>query len=347
MTDREVEVRLDMYMAMWLEISAPLRAIFVSYGEADIHFDCYFDGEVSDDDLESMSCIETELIARDDERRNSFTVHQIDYPDPIPQQGICVFARREKDTGLMGFKNFQTTRFLPVKRRDEGVKIAVHEALIGNIGPRLRRLYILYGDTSIHLDCYFDGQVSDEDRDSMASAEMKLSAMFPDNHRSSHTIHRRDYPEPHPKIRICVFARREPEGVLKGDISATMRALHRYQPREGKNLRYETVRLAVQEALIGKIGPRLRKLDVLYGDSSIHLDCYFDGEVSDKDRESMARLEAELRGWSAGTRRISHEIHRRDYPEMLPTNWMGAFARREYFAEPHFTSWGKQSSQQP
>ena len=217
MTDREASVRRAMDLAMYLEISAPLRAIFVSYGEAKIHFDCYFDGEVSDDDLDSMSCIETELIAMDSDRSNSYTVHRIDYPEPLPKRGLYVYARREPRGGLKGDVSAVLERVADAIKatndreiqRYETVRIAIQEALIGKVSARLRKLFAEFGQTNIHLDSYFDGEVSAEDRDSMACVEAELTAAFPNNHRITHTVHRLDYPELIPKRRRCFFARRE------------------------------------------------------------------------------------------------------------------------------------------
>jgi len=217
MTGKEFSVRRAMDLAMYLEISAPLRAIFVSYGEANIHFDSYFDGEVSDEDRESMSCIETELIAMDDERRNSYTVHRRDYPEPLPKGNLCVYARREATGGLNGDVSAVLERLavaIKVKndreiQRGETVRIAIQEALIGKVSARLRKLLADFGKTNLHLDCYFDGAVSDEDRESMACVEAELTAAFPNNHRITHTVQRVDYPELVPNRPRCFFARRE------------------------------------------------------------------------------------------------------------------------------------------
>ena len=229
MNGKEISVRRAMDVAMYLEISAPLRAIFVSYGEANIHFDSYFDGEVSDEDRESMSCIETELIAMDDERRNSYSVHRKDYPEPLPKGDLCVYARREATGGLKGDVSALLKRLaVAIKakndreiQRDETVRIAVQEALIGRVSARLRKLRGDFGHTNIHLDSYFDGEVSDQDRKSMASVDADLRAAFPKNHRITSRVHRVDYPEPIPKYGWCFFARREyfvePHFTTKGE----------------------------------------------------------------------------------------------------------------------------------
>ena len=217
MTDREASVRRDMDLAMYFEISAPLRAIFVSYGEDYIHFDCYFDEEISDEDRESMSCIETELIALDDDRSNSYTVHRRDYPEPLPREGLCVYARREAMGGPKGNVSAILERVADVIRatndsemqRYETVRIAIQEALIGRVSAQLRKVRANFGQTNIHLDCYFDGEVYDADRESMASVETELAAAFPNNHSVTHTVHRIDYPQPIPKQAYCFFARRE------------------------------------------------------------------------------------------------------------------------------------------
>ncbi|MGC2780746.1 MAG: hypothetical protein WA418_34430 [Bradyrhizobium sp.] len=58
---------------------------------------CIFTGEISDDDRESMSCVETEVMA--DFPGASVQVHclRIDQPAPVPmtQDRVVLFARKE------------------------------------------------------------------------------------------------------------------------------------------------------------------------------------------------------------------------------------------------------------
>ena len=93
--------------------------------------------------------------------------------------------------------------------RESTVLVAVQQALLGEVSARLRAVSVSWSDTSIHFDCYFDGEVDDEDRDSMACVDTELVAMFPETHTITHTIVRLDHPEPLPQKNLRVFRRRE------------------------------------------------------------------------------------------------------------------------------------------
>jgi len=94
--------------------------------------------------------------------------------------------------------------------RQHVVLVAVQQALLGEVSSRLRCVTVSWDDTSIHLDCYFDGQIDEEDRESMSSVETELMAVFPSTHVVDHAIHRLDYPNRIPKETTWAYHRREP-----------------------------------------------------------------------------------------------------------------------------------------
>ena len=97
MTDnrRRVEVLLWMQGALLGEVSPALRSVHVKWDDTSVHFEAFFDGPISEVDEESMSCVETELIANRPEQSVSYTVTRVDFPERVPSRDICVYARRE------------------------------------------------------------------------------------------------------------------------------------------------------------------------------------------------------------------------------------------------------------
>lgn len=80
------------------EVPPNLRALRVNYGSDWINFTAYFDGPISEVNKESMSCVETELLAAfPQEHKISYMALQLDYPNPLPQDpfDLAVFRRRE------------------------------------------------------------------------------------------------------------------------------------------------------------------------------------------------------------------------------------------------------------
>ena len=87
----------------------------------------------------------------------------------------------------------------------------------------------------------------------------------------------------------------------------------------------------MQRALLGEIPPKLRMVSVSWTDTSIHFDCFFDGEVSDDDAESMSLVETELMAKYPETHKITHAVHRWDFPQRFPPgDGVRVFRRREY-----------------
>ena len=97
MTDVEYEVLVSLQQALLGEISSSLRAVTVSINEKNIKFDCYYDGRISDDDAESMSVVETEIMASlGDQYTISYDVRRLDYPTLIPKDARWVYHRKER-----------------------------------------------------------------------------------------------------------------------------------------------------------------------------------------------------------------------------------------------------------
>lgn len=94
--DRVTRARLSAQRALLGEVSPALRAVVLGIAEAEIEVRCYFDGVVSSGDEESVSCLETEMLA-DFDSDESVIVKPIrlDAPVAIQDDGVWVYFRRE------------------------------------------------------------------------------------------------------------------------------------------------------------------------------------------------------------------------------------------------------------
>ncbi len=64
---------------------------------------------------------------------------------------------------------------------------------------------------------------------------------------------------------------------------------------EGKDHSLRTrILLSAQRALLGEVPPSLRMVALDWDEKRIHLQCYFDGPVSEEDRESMESVTTEM-----------------------------------------------------
>ncbi|MCY1279424.1 hypothetical protein D9M70_281780 [compost metagenome] len=94
--DPVVAARLSIQRALLGEVSAKLRAVTFSVSEICLDIRFYFDGAINYDDLESASCVETEVLADyEEEYKVTARCLRVDMPGSIEDSGVWVFRRRE------------------------------------------------------------------------------------------------------------------------------------------------------------------------------------------------------------------------------------------------------------
>lgn len=85
----------------------------------------------------------------------------------------------------------------------------MQRALLGEITQNVRAVTVEYDATNIHIEVFFDGEISDDDRETVLLVDTEVLAEFPAHHRV-HTVGiRRDAPAPIPKDRLWAYYRRE------------------------------------------------------------------------------------------------------------------------------------------
>jgi len=78
------------------EVQPNLRMASVDVDGNKVRFELYFDGELSEDDLEAIGFIDTEMIAFLGEELQIDTIAiRLDYPEPVPKTGTWVYFRKE------------------------------------------------------------------------------------------------------------------------------------------------------------------------------------------------------------------------------------------------------------
>ena len=82
--------------ALWGEVSPALRAMAIDWDEKFIYLFFYYDGEISEEDIESAECACTEIIADFWEHYEfDLQILRLDAPQKIPERGCMVYRRRE------------------------------------------------------------------------------------------------------------------------------------------------------------------------------------------------------------------------------------------------------------
>lgn len=91
-----IEARLSLQRALLGEVPPALRAVVFSMNDLMLDIRFYFDGPISQEDEESISCVESEVLA-DYGEEYTITAQciRLDFPSQINDDGVWVFNRRE------------------------------------------------------------------------------------------------------------------------------------------------------------------------------------------------------------------------------------------------------------
>jgi hypothetical protein len=97
-------------------------------------------------------------------------------------------------------------------QRHRDVMASVHSAMLGEIVPNLRAIFVEFDETSVHLRAVFDGPISVEDAEHVNVMETYVIADLPEDNRVTHSCHRLDAPHPLDFSQgTCAFLRHEPQ----------------------------------------------------------------------------------------------------------------------------------------
>lgn len=92
---------LSLNRALWGEVFPELRAARIRWDNEKVSLFFYCDGEISDDDRESLECVGTEVLAEFPDHDLEVNILRCDYPKPIPQNDASnmtlVYLRKEKE----------------------------------------------------------------------------------------------------------------------------------------------------------------------------------------------------------------------------------------------------------
>jgi hypothetical protein len=90
-------ILLSLQRALLGEVSGSLRGVTCSWDQSKIVIRCLFDGEIADDDRESMECVATGVITDFSEQTIELEITRLDMPEPLNPQTLMdwVYRRRE------------------------------------------------------------------------------------------------------------------------------------------------------------------------------------------------------------------------------------------------------------
>ena len=96
-TKTSVTLRISAQRALLGTITPNIRKVFVGLQDKTIQFVVIFDGEISEDDEDNMSCVGTEIVSDFCDLFINEQFLSIPYPERYvaPENHFCVYARKE------------------------------------------------------------------------------------------------------------------------------------------------------------------------------------------------------------------------------------------------------------
>jgi len=177
------------------------------------------------------------------------------------------------------------------------LRLSAQIALTTNVTPNLRAACVKVEGVSENNEretivgaFFFDGEYSDDEGEMVDIAVTEISCDFPwmenNEFRDSDTqIQRIDYPQEMPLFEELVYLRYEP-------------GLEMYRKRLKREtfseVSYVTIRLSLQNALLGRVTPNLRDIIVNKRDQNFVVYIYYDKDPSTQEMMLEKLIEADL-----------------------------------------------------
>ena len=211
-TERESNYILEFQRAADGHIFPNLRLISITIQSKipDLFF--FFDGPISEDDLESLNLIDTYFRSNCPETfiDGEWVYTRIDYPQPILNiPGECVYARKESPLLIQPKRGVLIE---PWMDRWTKICIALRRAMINNVFSQIRLIGAAYTESKATIHVIMDGSISGDDQKSLELMKNYFALQFPANEmlQCDLTVTRVDFPQTIPNlIDALVYIRKE------------------------------------------------------------------------------------------------------------------------------------------
>jgi len=96
MDERQAKVLRSLQVALLGAVTPNLRRVCVTWDDTHVHFNCYFDGAISDEDRATMAVVDTEVYADfPGSHEVTHDVLRLDFPQRLPTDKAAVYQRKE------------------------------------------------------------------------------------------------------------------------------------------------------------------------------------------------------------------------------------------------------------
>lgn len=173
-----------------------VRVVFASYGYQEACLYVYHEGELTSEEKEDFDRAACSLKHYFPNNYSTYCfTFRVDPPDQIPVMGSTVYVRKGEEFKRTDF-DLHYLRLVSVK------------GLFGLVTPELRKVSVSFCGDKIIINCFFHGEVTDEQRADMTIAANRIKQSFPESYSVHVNIQRLDAPQRVPCIGTPVYARR-------------------------------------------------------------------------------------------------------------------------------------------
>jgi hypothetical protein len=199
-------------------VTPNLRAVSVEFEEERKYkLNFFYDKQPSEEEEELASLAETEFIADHPapDYIKDCKIYTVNYPKPIRDRGDCVYKRYEEiskiDSWFSWIKKFQTAK-QPILVDRGSVLRAIQKALLGNVTPNLRAVYLNYEnerEKKYILNFFYDRSPSAIEIELANLTYTSFCADFTSDYKVDVKIETVPFPEMIPMRLHCVYERYE------------------------------------------------------------------------------------------------------------------------------------------
>jgi hypothetical protein len=342
-SERDLEILLGFQHGATEYIFPRLRLVSITLDEHPQTV-FYVDGELSEDDQESLSLIETYAWTDFIEgmAEGSSDIIRVDYPNPIPDfLGECVYARKEpRPEGPTEFPVLDDASM----KKDDKILIAMQRAVINRIFPQIRDIIVSCKSEIAQILVRVDGEIAQEDRATLEKLRKSFLEQLP----------RKEVIDCILSVKRLDFPKRERE--MEGRLVYYRKEYESYAPLHPYDV-YGSMTLGIQKGIhptlaerflnhkggvafvrsfqkmaYGQIFPQLRLVSMRHKDFCFELFFYVDGELSESDKNCVVEIRRTFGEdlYHRVVKSTSAEIIRIDAPAPIP-HYPGIclFARKE------------------
>jgi hypothetical protein len=193
---------LALCCALTYETPESLRAAAIKIEDSVVYFYYYFNGEVSEDDQDTTSCVSTNALGGFSNVTCEELFIRKDFPEPLPDIGIYAFSR---DTIIP--KSVSRAETLNYVLEAQAV-LSICQALFGKVSSKLRAAGVNKTDNGLQIHFLLDIKTNERDLFLTHQAAQEVVADFPEI-KVDIIIEECPYPQKLPELERYAYYRKE------------------------------------------------------------------------------------------------------------------------------------------